>query len=49
MDRHAAASAAAVLEDGIGQGPDLLQREGGVLRKQADAAFVDGTVEAETA
>ena len=34
MDRHAAASAAAVFEDGVGEGSDLLEGEGCALGEE---------------
>lgn len=42
MNRHTAAYVAAVQDHGVGQEPDLLQRNGGALREQTDAVFVVG-------
>lgn len=39
----------AVLEHGISEGTDLLQRETGTLREEADPSFVDVAVKAQAA
>lgn len=49
MDGRATAGGAAVLEHGISEGTDLLQRETGTLRAEADPSFVDVAVKAKAA
>lgn len=49
MDGYAAAGAAAVLENSVGEGTDLLKGEGGPLREEADPSFGDVALQTEGA